>query len=460
MNDAIIRCPNCGTEIPVSEVLSAQIRADLEATLRAEQGERLTQAVAAAAEKARATAAIELQDLRNQLAERAREAKAAEERELDLRRQARALEEAKRKLAEEVRAETEERLREQGERKLAEAVASTEAKVREQQSAALEALQARVAEQEEKVRTAQANELALRKDKQALEDRARELDIEIARKVDAAKQALEESIRKTAAEEQDLKLKEKEKQIADLRKALEDAKRKAEQGSQEGQGEVLEIDVQAGLERRFPQDVIEPVARGIRGADLLQVVRNAGLQRCGTIVWETKNTKHWSAGWIDKLKQDQVAVGASLAVLVSVVLPEEIQEFGRVDGVWVASLRAWPALAVALREQLIQVAFAHAAAEGKGEKMELLYRYLSGDQFRARVQGIVEAFTAMQTQLDRERRAMERLWREREKQIERVVTNTVGMYGEMRGLIGTSLPEIPALALDDAEGLLDGPDEP
>ncbi len=131
--------------------------------------------------------------------------------------------------------------------------------------------------------------------------------------------------------------------------------------------------------------------------------------------------------------------------------------FGRLDGVWVSDLKSWPALALALREQLIQVALAHAASEGKNEKMELLYRYLAGDQFRARVQGIVEAFTATQAQLARERRAMEKLWREREKQIERVVTNTVGMYGEMQGLIGSSMPQIPALGLD--AGLAEGPDD-
>lgn len=161
------------------------------------------------------------------------------------------------------------------------------------------------------------------------------------------------------------------------------------------------------------------------------------------------------SAWLDKLKEDQRAVSASLAVLVSVALPPEFGEFGQIDGVWIASLRAWPALATALREQLIQVAFAHAASEGKHEKMEHLYRYLAGDQFRQRVQGIVEAFTEMQDQVNRERRAMERLWKEREKQIERVITNTAGMYGEMRGIAGATMPEIPALALERTAGLLE-----
>jgi len=150
------------------------------------------------------------------------------------------------------------------------------------------------------------------------------------------------------------------------------------------------------------------------------------------------------------------AVPGNLAVLVSVALPSGLHELGLLEGVWIASPRAWPALAVALREQLIQVAFAHAAGEGKNEKMELLHRYLAGDQFCAKVQGIVEAFSALQDELQRERRAMERIWKEREKQIERVVLNTVGMYGEMRGIVGSSLPEIPALTLEGAAGLLEG----
>jgi hypothetical protein len=453
MRETIIRCPTCGTEIPVSEVLSAQIRADLEEALKAEQGERLQRAVAEAEQRARAALGFEIKDLRAQVEERQRQAQAAAERELELKKRARELEERQAALAEEVRARVEAEMKAQAATALEAAVAAAETRAREQSSLELQQLNARLAEQQARLEEAHRNELEIRKRASELEERQRTLDLEVARRLDEEKRRVEESVRKAVGEEQALRLKEKEKQIEDLRRALEEARRRSEQGSQELQGEVLEIDIQAALEQRFHYDRIEPVPKGIRGADLIQEVRNAQLQPCGKIVWELKNTRHWQAGWLDKLKEDQRAVGASLAVLVSVALPEGMHEFGRVEGVWVASLRAWPALAVALREHLIQVAYAHAASEGKGEKMELLYRYLSGDQFRARVQGIVEAFTGMQAQLDRERRAMEKLWREREKQIERVVTNTVGMYGEMRGLIGTSLPEIPALALD--AGLLE-----
>jgi hypothetical protein len=361
MNAATINCPNCGTEIALSQAVQQQFRHDNEARLKALAGQ--------AEEKARADFALERRLLEEQLA---------------------------------------------GERK--------------------------------KRELAQQAELELRSAKGALEDRARELDLEVARRVDREKERL--------ADQQGLKLKEKDKLIDDLRHALDEARRKSDQGSQQRQGEVLEIDVQAELVRRFPHDLVAPVRKGMRGADIVHEVRDQALRGCGTIVWETKNTRHWQPGWLDKVKEDQRAIGASLAVIVSTALPDGIVEFGHIDGVWVASLRVWPALAVALREQLIEVAFAHAAADGKHEKMEFLYRYLSGDQFR-RIEAMVEGFTALQSGLNRERTAMERIWKEREKQIERVLTNTAGMYGEVRGIVGSSVPRVPALELDAVAGRLE-----
>jgi len=370
MNAAIITCPNCGTEIALSEALQEQFRHENEARLAALAGQ--------AEQKARRDFVLERQLLEGQLAEERRKREVAQQAELEL-----------------------------------------------------------------------------RKEKSALEDRARELDLEVARRVDSEKQRLEEVIRRGLAEQQDLKVKEKDKLIDDLRHSLEEARRKSEQGSQQRQGEVLEIDVEAELARRFPHDLVAPVAKGARGADIIHEVRDAALRACGTIVWETKNTRHWHPGWLDKLKEDQRAVGANLAVIVSTALPNGIVEFGRLDGVWVVGLRAWPALALALREQLIEVAFAHAAADGKHEKMEFLYRYLSGDQFRSRIEAMVEGFTELQTGLNRERVAMERIWKEREKHIERVLANTARMYGEVRGIVRSSLPAVAALELEPVAGMLE-----
>lgn len=274
MTDTHIRCPNCGYEIPISEALSAQIRGELETALKADHEARLKQAVAEAERRARGTLDIELADLKAQIAERARQAEAASARELELRAKARELEEEQKAQAERIRAEVEARLGQESAERIAQAAAAAEAKAREQGALELKQLQEDLAAQREKARIAQEAELTLRQEKTALEARARELDLEVARKLDAAKAELETGIRKAAAEEQDLKLKEKEKQISDLRAALEDAKRRSELGSQELQGEILELDIQAALERQFPADRIEPVLKGARGADIQRRVRN------------------------------------------------------------------------------------------------------------------------------------------------------------------------------------------
>ncbi len=453
MTETVIHCPQCNYAIPLSEALSTQLREQMEAALRADYDSRLQQALTDAVSRTQSELGVEMADLKNRLAEQVRMAQDAQQRELDLRAEKRRLEEQASTQAEQIRSELEAQLRAEEQKRIAAAVAQAEQRIKQQDAGELELIKQQLAEQQEKAQAAQKVELELRKKANELEQKQREMDLEIARRIDAEKQVLEAAIRKTAGEEQALKLREKEKQIEDLRKALEDAKRKSEQGSQELQGEVLELDIQAALTQRFPLDRIDPVPKGIAGADLIQTVHNGLGQPCGRIVWETKNTKNWSGAWIAKLKDDQRATGCNLAILVSATLPEQVREFDCLEGVWVASLRVWPALASALREQLLQVAFAHAASQGKNEKMEQLYHYLAGDQFRQKVQGIVEGFTALQDQLARERRAMEKLWKEREKQIERVIVNTVGMYGEMSGILGASMPEIPALTLE--AGLLE-----
>jgi hypothetical protein len=387
--EPLITCPNCGTDIELTEALAAPLHAKLETAHQAELAE--------------------------------------------------------------LRAE----LRREADSRVELLVNQAKKKAREDASLEKQILERDLADERERRKAAQQAELSLRKEKTTLENRARELDLEVARRLDSEKRGLEEAIRRSVSDQHDLKLKEKEKLIEDLRRALEEAKRKSEQGSQERQGEVLEIDVQAELERRFPHDAISPVPKGARGADLIHEVSDRAGRSCGVIVWETKNTKHWHAAWLDKLKEDQRALGANLAVLVSTALPDGIVEFGRIDGVWVASLRAWPALALALREQLIAVAFAHAASDGKQEKMEFLYHYLAGDGFRSRVTAIVEAFTALRLALSRERTAMERIWKEREKQIDRVLDNTAKMYGEMRGIVGSTLAVVPALDLEPIAGLIE-----
>lgn len=455
MTDTTLTCPNCGHAIPLSEALTAQLSGQLEARLHAEHEARLKAATQEAESRVRGEQQLQLEALGKQLADQTRHAREAETRELELKRRAMELEEQGRTLAERTRLEVEEKLRAEQDAKAKDLIAQAEARARQQTALELDALNKALAEQQAKTQQAQKRELELARESAALRQKQQELDLELERRLATARAEDEKRIRQLLGEEQTLKMAERDKQIADLKKLIEEMKQKSEQGSQELQGEVLELDIQAALAQQFPHDDIAPVPKGVAGADLIQDVKNGQGQTCGRIVWETKNTKHWQAGWLAKLKDDTRAVNGNLAVLVSSVLPEGLHEFGLMDGVWIASRRAWPALAVALRDQIIQVAFAHAASEGKQEKMDMLYRYLAGDAFRQKVTGIVEAFTALQEQLARERRAMEKIWKDREKQIERVITNTVGMYGEMSGILGGSLPEIPALTLEGVVGVLE-----
>jgi hypothetical protein len=282
----------------------------------------------------------------------------------------------------------------------------------------------------------------------------------VARKLDEEREKIREEVSKKADEEHRLKDLEKEKLIKDLQNSVEDMKRKAEQGSMETQGEVLEQDFEAQLKAFFVHDDIQPVPKGIKGADLVQTVRTPIGAECGILLWETKNTKAWSNAWIPKLKDDMIETRASIAILVSVVLPNGIKRFEQVDGVWVSDPLCAIPLAAALREQLTAISRERTASTGKSEKMEALYQYLAGVEFKQKIEGIIEAFTSMQEQLNKERRAMEKHWKQREKEIERVVKNTVGLYGDMQGIIGDQIPTIPALELDseNSKQLPDGSD--
>ena len=307
------------------------------------------------------------------------------------------------------------------------------------QHAALEMqyIQAQLAEERNKRIEAQKAELELRLKETRLDERERELDLEVLRRT-----------QKAVDEQTDLRLREKDKTITDLQTKLDEAKRVALQGSMQRQGEVLELDIEEQLGHLFPYDLIAEVPKGKRGADIVHTVRNHTMRECGAIVWEMKNTKHWQASWIDKAKQDRRAAGAKLAAIISVALPPEIAEFGRIDGVWVTSLRTWPALALALREQLIDVAGAQVAAAGKHDNAELLYDYIAGSEFKGRIETLVEAFKALLAQLDHERAAMERLWREREKQIKRLMFSTAQIVGDIRGITGPEMLPMPVLELN------------
>ena len=304
---------------------------------------------------------------------------------------------------------------------------------------------------------ARKQELTLRKREREIEERSRALALELERKLDEERAKIREDALAKAAEEHHLRDREKDKQLEDMRKQIEDLKRKAEQGSQQAQGEVQELALEEILRSNFRFDEIEPVAKGVRGADVLQRVCSSSGKAHGIILWESKRTKAWSDGWAQKLKDDLREAKADFGVIVSSVLPKGIDHIGQYEGIWVADFPSLVGLGTALRTSIAQLAQARDAMAGKGEKMELIYRYLSGPEFRHRVEAIVEAFVAMKTDLDSEKRAMERTWAKREKQIERVIGNTSGMYGDLQGLIGASLSPIPALEMSPDEKLEDYP---
>jgi hypothetical protein len=333
--------------------------------------------------------------------------------------------------------------------RLADAEKKAARKLEGQYADQLNDLQGAIEEKDAAIKTFRDQELELRKKQRKLEEATESLALDVARKLDQERQKIRGEAEKKMDAAHRLKDLEKDKVINDLKTSLEDMKRKAEQGSMETQGEVLEQDFEDQLKSFFVHDDIQPVPKGIRGADLIQTVRTTMGAESGVLLWETKNTKAWSSAWIPKLKDDMIEVRASIAILVSVVLPDGLNRFGQVDGVWVSDPLSAIPLAAALREQLMAIGRERTASIGKNEKMETLYQYLAGVEFKQKIEGIVEAFTSMQDQLNRERRAMERHWKQREKEIERVVKNTVGLYGDMQGIIGGQIPAIPALELDD-----------
>ncbi|MBU4350744.1 DUF2130 domain-containing protein [Patescibacteria group bacterium] len=308
-------------------------------------------------------------------------------------------------------------------------------------------LEEQLTEKESKLREATEKELVLRKEKNKLEEDKRNFELEKQRQLDEERKKITEDANKKANEEQQYVIAQLKKQLSDATKAKDDLARKLEQGSQQTQGEVLELELEKILKAEFPYDEILPVPKGVSGVDIIQKVLNRSGHSCGQIVWESKKTKGWNEGWIQKLKDDQRAIKAELAVIVSVVLPEDVKGFALRDNVWVCDIKLAVALATALRMNLESVTREKAMSVGKNEKMEILYAYLTGVEFKQRVEAIVEAFSSMDEGLKKERIAYEKIWSEREKQLKKVIGNTVGMYGDLSGLV--TLPQIKRLELGE-----------
>ncbi len=388
MADQSISCPSCGKKIPLTRAL----RAEIEASLKQQFDETLQN----------------------------------REREL--------------------RAKYESRLEEDLQRAQADAAKKAEKRVAQE----LAGLKNQVKDQAKDLEEARRLELSMRKKERELERKQQELELTVAREIDKERTRLVTETQERLADEHRLKDAEKERQLGDMRRQIEDLKRKAEQGSQQLQGEAGEGELESLLRANFPSDEISAIGQGVRGADVHQVVIDPRGRKIGAILWECKNTRNWSDGWIAKLKQDQRSLHADVAVLVTATLPKGCTRFALIDGVLVTDFACAAGLAAVLRANLCQLAQTRSAAISKEESLELLYRYLSGVEFRHRVEAVVEAFTAMRHDLDQERRAAERQWARRSRQIDAVTFNVSGMYGDLQGLV-PALPPIALLELPEAE---------
>jgi hypothetical protein len=315
----------------------------------------------------------------------------------------------------------------------------------EQKTKELAELQEVLKQRDTKLAEAQKAQADLLKKQRELDDAKRELELTVEKRVQSGLVAVRDQAKKEAEEDLQLKVKEKEQTISSMQKQIEELRRRAEQGSQQLQGEVQELEIEELLRTKFPFDTIEPVPKGEHGGDALQRVVNSLGQICGTIIWESKRTKNWSDGWLPKLREDQRAAKAEIAIIVTQALPKDVDIFDHVDGVWVIHPKVILPIAMMLRHSLIEIATARQSSEGQQTKMELVYHYLTGPNFRQRVQAIVEAFSSMQDDLMAEKKVITRQWSKRETQIDRVMQSTVGMYGDLQGIAGKSLPEIEAL---------------
>lgn len=419
MTDPTITCPNCKTEIKLTESLAAPL---LESTrLQCEQ-----QIAAKDKEVAAREAALKNQQEALKQAQESVDAQVAEKVKTE--RATIAAEEAKK----------------------AKLFLGADLELKSQQLVELHEV---LKQRDEKLAEAQKAQADVLKKQRELDDQKREMELTIEKRIQESLAVTKEQAKKEAEDGLKLKVAEKEQTISAMQKQIEELKKKAEQGSQQLQGEAQELEIESALRTSFPRDLIEPVPKGEFGGDAIHRVLTDSQQVCGSILWESKRTKNWSDGWLPKLRNDQRAAKADFAVIVTQTMPRLPDTFEHIDGVWITCPRLMVPVAICLRQSLLELAAARQAGEGQQTKMELVYQYLTGPRFRHRVQAIVEKFDDMRLDLEKERKTMTRLWAKREEQIRCVIESTAGMYGDLQGIAGKSLQEIEGL--DTL--LLDGP---
>lgn len=413
-----IQCPNCGTSIDVNDILKHQIEDKIRAEYQQKASQQAKELVTKneALEKAKAEFEAKKKQENELFAERLEQAKKVSEKEISVKLQKKLEDENKDRLAE-----------------MEKELSAKSEKLRE------------LSKMEGEVAKLQREKLELKDTIEAAAQKQLNEQIAIER----------ERIQKTEKDKSELREKELLMQIEAQKKLTEEMKRKQEQGSMQLQGEVLELAIEEWLASQFPLDTIDEIKKGASGADCLQIVNTRELQNCGTIYYESKRTKAFQATWIEKFKNDIREKNATLGVLVTEVLPAGMDRMGLKDGIWICTFEEFKGLSAVLRESVIRVSQSAQNQENKGDKMAMLYDFLTSNQFHLQVEGIVEGFSQMQNDLLKEKRAMQSIWKQREKQIEKVVQNTLGMYGGIRGIAGNAVQSIKALELDNELNLLE-----
>jgi hypothetical protein len=435
-----IICPNCKTEISVDDVLHAQIEVRIREQYEADKRKDKEAIEAKEADLAKKVAEIEATKKNMDKAV----ADAISDRKAELAKKEEEVEKAKRDADMLVANAVKEKLalREKEIQQQAKQDAENEKKQE------IASLKSREQDLTEKLTAARTEQVQLMDDKKKLQDEKEAFEIEKRKQLDEARAHIKEEADRKASEAYQTVLAQKDKTLADALRANEELKRKIEQGSQQSQGEVAELNLEEELGKAFIYDAIDPVPKGIRGADVIQKVRNRTGKDCGQIIWEVKNTKAWSEGWIQKLKDDQREVHADVAIIVSSVLPEGVNNFAPRDGVWVCDTKLAIPLAMIIRDKLEAITREKSLAIGKNEKMDILYQYLTGVQFRQRIEAIIEAFSSMEQDILKEKKYFTKKWASQEMQIKKILANTIGVYGDIDGMV--SLPKIQALELENA----------
>ena len=326
-------------------------------------------------------------------------------------------------------------------------------KLKEEQSEQFDALQKELNEKSEQVKELNRSKAEIEKLKREKSELKEAAEAEAQKKLNEILIAEKEKIKKSEEDKNELRFKEMQKQLEDQKKLTEEMKRKQEQGSMQLQGEVQELAIEEWLASKFPLDTIEEIKKGARGGDCIQIVHTRTEQNCGTIYYESKRTKDFQPSWIEKFKADIRDRGANIGVLVTEVMPSDMDRMGLKDGIWICNYEEFKGLCSVLREGILQVNNAIITQENKGDKMEMLYSFLTGNTFRMQVDAIVEGFTQMKSDLDSEKRSMQRIWKQREKQIEKVTTNTIDMYGSIKGIAGNAIQSVKALELPEGDDL-------